>query len=90
MAASRSLKTVARVQAKSLRDATFRRRLMRSPRKVLAEEGVRVPAGVKVKVHQNSGNTYHLVLPGKPAKARGGARRPRRPGRMGPQFTIPI
>jgi hypothetical protein len=79
-----------RVHAKAMRDEAFRRSLIRNPRKALADAGFTLPAGVKVKVHQNSGSTVHLVLPGKKPRKKPGAKRPARPARMGPQFTIPI
>lgn len=78
-----------RIIAKSWRDEAYRRRLLRNPRAVLHEEGVRVPAGVKVKVVQNTGRVFHFLLPAKPGKTSTGAKRPKRPGQMGPQFTIP-
>ena len=90
MASSVSSKGATRVQAKAMRDDAFRRSLLRNPRKALTEEGIKIPAGVRVKVHQNSATTFHLVLPGKPAKPKGKAKGPTRPGRMGPQVTIPI
>jgi len=79
-----------RIHAKAMKDAAFRRSLKRNPRKALSDAGFKIPSGVKVKVHENSGSTVHLVLPRKKAKPRRGARRPARPARMGPQFTIPI
>jgi hypothetical protein len=79
-----------RIIAKTWRDEAFRRRLLRNPRAVLHEEGVRVPAGVKVKVVQNTGRVFHFLLPAKPGKSTTGKKGPKRPGRMGPQFTIPV
>jgi len=90
VASSVSSKSVARIQAKAMRDDDFRRSLIRNPRKALTDAGVKIPSGVRVKVVQNSASTFYLVIPGKPAKARGGAKGPKRPGRMGPQFTIPL
>lgn len=79
-----------RIIAKAWRDEGYRRRLIRNPRAVLKEEGVRVPSGVKVKVVQNTSRVFHFLLPAKPGRVSGrGKKRPRRPGQMGPQFTIP-
>jgi len=78
------------IQAKAMRDPAFRRSLLKNPRKALEAAGIKVPSGTRVKVHQNTGSTVHIVLPSKPARARAGARRPKRPPRMGPQFTIPL
>lgn len=79
-----------RIIAKAWRNEAFRRRLIRNPHAVFAEEGLRVPAGMKVKVLQNTGRTFYFVLPAKPGKASGDSKRPKRPARMGPQFTIPM
>lgn len=91
MAAPAGSKTLQRIQAKAMRDASFRRALKRNPRKALADAGYKLPSGATIKVHENSARTFHLVLPPKPAKVKKSAsRRPKRPGRMGPQFTIPV
>jgi nitrile hydratase len=48
------------------RDDAFRRRLIRNPRAVLKELGLRVPKGVKIKVLQNTARMMYVVLPAKP------------------------
>ena len=45
-------------------DAAYRARLLADPRKALAEEGIEVPAGIEVRVHENSDNKIVAVLPG--------------------------
>ena len=84
--------SVARVQAKIIAKAwkneAFRKRLIKSPHKALAKEGVEVPAGVKVKVLQNTATVMHLVVPNQPSATKSRAKRPRTPARMGPTFTF--
>lgn len=67
-----------RIVARAWRDEAFRRRLIRNPRAVLKEMGFPVPAGVKVKVLQNTRRTLYVVLPAKPKG------KPGRPPRRGP------
>lgn len=58
----------ARIVARAWQDSAFRRRLLRNPAKAFQEEGVRVPKGVKIHVHENKGRQVHLVIPRKPAQ----------------------
>ena len=44
-------------------DPELRRRLVQSPRQVLAEAGVKLPEGVDVVILENSDKVVHLVLP---------------------------
>lgn len=48
---------------KARRDPEFRRRLLADPRTVLAELGFTLPAGVQLKVVENTADTWYLVLP---------------------------
>lgn len=45
----------------------YRGRAVREPRKVLEEFGVRLPAGVEVRVHDSNADMRYLVLPMRPA-----------------------
>ena len=45
----------------------YRSRVVRDPRGVLAEFGVRLPAGVEVRVHDSTADLRYLVLPERPA-----------------------
>ena len=56
------------VTAKALGSATYKRQLLANPTKVLSAEGLTIPKGVKVKIHENKRNTVHLVLPSRTAK----------------------
>jgi len=47
-------------------DANFKKRLLGDPAAVPKEQGVTVPAGVRVKVLEDTADVVHLTLPGKP------------------------
>lgn len=57
---------VAKVVARAWSDAEFRANLLANPAAALSDAGVTVPAGVSVKVLENSADTYHLVIPRAP------------------------
>jgi nitrile hydratase len=45
----------------------YRSRVVRDPRVVLAEFGTRVPAGVRIRVHDSTADMRYIVLPMRPA-----------------------
>jgi hypothetical protein len=51
------------VTAKALDSEDYKRRLLDDPVKVLADEGLTIPEDVTVVIHENTGDTIHLVLP---------------------------
>lgn len=54
----------ARIVDKATEDADFRARLLDDPKGTLARElGIAIPASLSVEVHEESGETAHLVLP---------------------------
>jgi len=55
-----------KVVAKAWSDGAFKAKLLSDPRAALAEAGVDVPAGVTVKVVEDTETTWHLVLPPPP------------------------
>jgi hypothetical protein len=59
----KGLEHLRRVAAQALDDHDYRQRLLDDPAHVLKQEGVTVPEGVKVVVHQNTAQEVHLVLP---------------------------
>ena len=59
-------KKIAKVIAKAWTDDDFKKKLKKDPATVLRKAGIKVPSGVKVKVHENSAKTHHWVLPAKP------------------------
>jgi hypothetical protein len=55
-----------KVVAKAWVDAAYKAKLLADPASVLAEAGVEVPAGVTVKVVEDTSDTVHLILPPAP------------------------
>ena len=60
-------KKLGQVVAKAWQDEGFKQRLVANPKTVLGEHGLAVPAGVTVRVVEDTADTFHLVLPPKPA-----------------------
>ncbi len=53
-------------------DDKFREALLRDPEGTLKREyGVRVPEGMKIKVHEETDQLIHLVVPGRPQRGEG-------------------
>ncbi len=52
--------------ARAWSDDDLRSRLLRDPVPVLKENGIDLPQGVHVNVHENSSHAIHLVMPTKP------------------------
>jgi Nitrile hydratase, alpha chain len=57
----------ARVISRAWQDPAFKQQLLTDPNAALAQEGITVPSGLKVQVHENSAGVQHIVLPAKPA-----------------------
>lgn len=72
---------LSRIIAKAWRDTRFRRRLVRSPREALADAGITVLAGTRIKVLEDTTELVHIVIPLKPTAARAIG--------LGPTRTIP-
>ena len=54
----------AKIVGKASEDADFRARLLSDPKGAIEQElGVTIPASLSVEVHEESGETAHLVLP---------------------------
>jgi len=49
----------------------YRSRMVREPRAVLAEFGLRIPDGVKIRVHDSTADMRYFVLPMRPAGTEG-------------------
>ena len=62
---SRSDPSIAEIIVRrAIEDAAFRRSLLASPRKAIeAALGLPVPKGVKVRIHEDTPDKVHLVLP---------------------------
>jgi len=56
----------AKVIAKAWRDPSFKAKLIADPQSILKQAGVSIPAGVTVKVVENTATHLHFVLPSKP------------------------
>jgi Nitrile hydratase, alpha chain len=59
----KGLEHLRRVASKALDDDDYRQQLLDDPASVLKQEGIAVPDGVNVVVHQNTAQDVHLVLP---------------------------
>jgi hypothetical protein len=55
------------VVARAWTDEGFKQRLLADPKAALAEQGLAVPAGVAVQVHEATPAVLHLVLPPPPS-----------------------
>jgi hypothetical protein len=55
--------------AKAWRDPSFKARLIADPQGMLRQAGVSIPAGMTVKVVENTRTHFHFVLPAKPPGA---------------------
>jgi nitrile hydratase alpha subunit len=58
---------ITKVIARAWADPSYQQLLKSDPVNALSQEGIQVPAGHKVQVHQDDETTSHLVLPAKPA-----------------------
>ncbi len=56
-----------RIIQRSLEDDAFRQRLLEDPKAAIEQElGTRLPAGVEIRAVEETPDTVHLVLPGRP------------------------
>jgi hypothetical protein len=65
--AKQKAQSLGRVIARTWTDEAFKKELLADPVRVLAANGVTVPAGINVKVLEDSHTVNYLVLPTKPA-----------------------
>ena len=56
-----------KVIAKTWRDPSFKAKLLADPQGTQRQAGVSIPAGVTVRVVENTGTHFHFVLPAKPS-----------------------
>lgn len=64
MAANTMSEMKARITAKAAEDDDFRAELVRDPKAVISSElGVLIPESFSIHVHEDNGNTAHMVLP---------------------------
>src|SRR5581483_9912598 len=62
------IKAYARVVARAWSDAGFKQQLLANPATVLRENGVPIPGGKQVQVHEDSESLQHFVLPARPTE----------------------
>ena len=55
-----------KIIAKAWRDPSFKAKLLADPQSTLRQAGVSIPAGVTVKVVEDTGTDFHFVLPPAP------------------------
>ena len=55
------------VVARAWADPAYKQRLLADPKSVLAEQGMAVPTGVAVQVHEATAQVMHVVLPPPPS-----------------------
>jgi hypothetical protein len=60
-------KKMQQIIAKAWMDEDFKQRLLTDPAAVLKEGGFELPAGMEVRMVENTDKVLHLVLPAKPA-----------------------
>ena len=66
MNAEQQLNQWGQIVARTWQDDAFKKRLLANPMAVLNEQGIGVPAGVQLRVVENSDKVLHLTLPAKP------------------------
>ena len=59
----KQIQKINEILAKSWTDTDFKHRLLTETAATLKAEGMEVPDGYTVNVHENTGNTLHFVLP---------------------------
>ena len=58
-----------RIVAKAWADEAFKTSLVANPTATLAKEGIEVPAGLTIKVLEDTPQTMHVILPPPPSAA---------------------
>ncbi len=59
-------KKMGQLIAKCWSDESFKKKLLADPAGTLRAQGVEFPAGLSVKVLENTDNLFHLVIPARP------------------------
>jgi hypothetical protein len=66
MKADETRKAWAKIVAKAWVDETFKSKLLANPKEVLKENGIDIGKEIQVKVHENTAQSVHFILPEKP------------------------
>jgi Nitrile hydratase, alpha chain len=61
--------SISKVIARAWADSAYKATLLKDPHTALAEAGVKIPSGTKVKAVEDTADTKHLVLPVAPPNA---------------------
>ncbi len=61
-------KNYAKIVAKAWSDPKFKEQLLKNPEAVLKEQGIEIPKGTKIKIHENTEDTMNFVLPKMPSE----------------------
>jgi hypothetical protein len=59
-------KKMSQLIAKCWADESFKQKVLSDPATTLKAEGVELPAGLLLKVHENTDKVLHLVIPAQP------------------------
>ncbi len=59
----------AQVIARAWSDPDFKAKLLNDPKAAVASYGIDLPAGLNLKIVENTANTFHMVLPATPSQA---------------------
>ncbi len=59
---------IAKVIGRAWADPAYHQLLLSDPKTALAQEGIQIPAGHTVQVHEDNDSTSNFVLPRKPAE----------------------
>jgi hypothetical protein len=68
MATATTDKRWGQIVAQAWQDESFKRRLLADPTAVLKEHGISVPAGVQVRIVENTDQVRYLTLPLRPSQ----------------------
>jgi Nitrile hydratase, alpha chain len=66
MTSEQLMKQWGQIVVKAWQDNVFKKRLLTEPATILKENGVEVPAGLQIRVVENTDKLVHLTLPPKP------------------------
>lgn len=64
---------MAKVVAKAWSSESFKEKLISEPKAVLEENGINIPAGLEIKVVEQTKELVYIVIPFKPEDAEGGS-----------------
>lgn len=57
---------IAKLTAKAWTEPDFKAKLLADPARYMREEGITIPPGITIEMHENTATVQHVVLPQKP------------------------